>query len=195
MLMHVTVTLDAIKKRGHCKAYNEAQALYVKQKEVVKLAKAGLSLLDGASKGSGKSMKTLNKVKKAKGVTKVPDNPMPTFQADLEKAKSAAKNAKGAMTAAANQMFVFYANLLSVKVKYALKKIIEEQMTDNLYVDLQGISQSEAQEECPTSDLTIVCCSIFTPSFPSTRLSKKSTLSQMYLRSPSTSTYISLYGE
>jgi hypothetical protein len=39
------------------------------------------------------------------------------FQADLEKAKRAAKDAKGAMTAAANQMFVFYANLDSVKSK------------------------------------------------------------------------------
>jgi hypothetical protein len=47
-----------------------------------------------------------------------------TFQADLEKAKSAAENTKGAMTAAASQMFAFYANLLSVKAKYALNKIV-----------------------------------------------------------------------
>jgi hypothetical protein len=38
-----------------------------------------------------------------------------TFQANLEKAKKAAKDAKGTMTAAASQMFAFYANLLSVK--------------------------------------------------------------------------------
>jgi hypothetical protein len=35
MLMHVTVTLDAIKKRGHFKAYKEAQVLYVEKKEAV----------------------------------------------------------------------------------------------------------------------------------------------------------------
>jgi hypothetical protein len=58
MLMHLTATLDAIKKRGHFKANEEAQVLYVEQKEVVKSAKASLSLLDGASKGSGKSKKT-----------------------------------------------------------------------------------------------------------------------------------------
>jgi hypothetical protein len=52
MLIHVTATLDAIKKCGHFKAYNEAQAAYVEQKEAVKSAKASLSLLDGGSKGS-----------------------------------------------------------------------------------------------------------------------------------------------
>jgi hypothetical protein len=51
---------------------------------------------------------------------KAPDNNMQaTFQADLEKAKSAAENAKGKMTAAATQMFAFYAHLLSVEAKYA----------------------------------------------------------------------------
>ncbi len=118
MLMHVMETLDAIKKRGNFKANNEAQASYVEQKEVVKSAKASLSLLDGTSKGWGKSRKTLKnakeaegKAKAANGTTEVPDNPMrATFQADLEKAKKAAKNAKGAMTTAASQMFAFYAN-------------------------------------------------------------------------------------
>jgi hypothetical protein len=33
MLMHMMVTLDAIKKRGHFKAYKEAQALYVGKKK------------------------------------------------------------------------------------------------------------------------------------------------------------------
>ncbi len=133
MLMHVTMTLDGIKKRGHLKAYDEAQAAYVEQKEVMILTKASLSLLDGVSKGSGKSRKFLKKAKKAKGKAKeadgaaeVPDDPMrATFQVDLEKAKKATKNAKGAMTAAASQMFAFYANLLSVKAKYTGNKIIE----------------------------------------------------------------------
>jgi hypothetical protein len=62
-----------------------------------------------------------------------------TFQADLEKAKEAAENAKGAMTAAANKMFTCYANLLSVEAKYAWNKIIEEQMEGDPHVDLQGI--------------------------------------------------------
>jgi hypothetical protein len=83
MLMHVTATLDAIKKGGHFKAYDKAQAAYAEQKELVKLAKASLSLLDGASKRSGKSRKTSKKAKEAKGkskeangATKVPKDPM-----------------------------------------------------------------------------------------------------------------------
>ncbi len=117
MLMHVMATLNATNKHGDFKAYNEAQAAYVEQNEAVKLANASLSLLDGASKGSGKSRKTLKKAKEAKGkakeakgkakeakgATKVPNNPMRAiFQADLEKAKEAAKNTIGAMITAAN---------------------------------------------------------------------------------------------
>ncbi len=75
MLMHVTGTLGAIKKRGHFKAYKEAQGLYVEKKEAVKSAKARLSFLDGASKGS-KSKKTLKKAKEAEGVTEAPNDPM-----------------------------------------------------------------------------------------------------------------------
>jgi hypothetical protein len=65
-----------------------------------------------------------------------------TFQANLEKAKKFAKEAKGTMTAAASQMLAFYPNLLSVKAKYAWNKILKEQMEGNMYVDLQGISQT-----------------------------------------------------
>jgi hypothetical protein len=63
--MHVGSTLDAIKKRGHYQDYEEAQALYVSQKEVAKQAKADLALLDGVSKGSGKSKKSSKKAKEA----------------------------------------------------------------------------------------------------------------------------------
>ncbi len=45
------------------------------------------------------------------------------------------------MTTAATKMFAFYANLLSIKVKYAWNKIIEEQTEGDLYVDLQGVLQ------------------------------------------------------
>jgi hypothetical protein len=116
----------------------------------VKSAEASLSLLDRASKGSGKSRKTLKKAKEAEGkakeaegMTKVPDNPMRvTFQVDLENAKKAAENAKSAMTTSASQMFAFYASLLSVKLEYTWNKIVKEQTEGNLYVDLHGVSQS-----------------------------------------------------
>jgi hypothetical protein len=125
--MHKMAVLDAIKKRGHFKDYEKAQKAYVEQKEAVKSVKAGLALLDRTSKGSGKSRKSTKKTKEAKakskeadGATnKVPKDPMKAnFQADLEKAKKAVEDAKGAMTAAASKMFPFYANLLSPKSKY-----------------------------------------------------------------------------
>jgi hypothetical protein len=62
------------------------------------------------------------------------------FQADLEKAKQAQETAKGAMTAAASLMFMFYLNLLSPKSKYAWNKIISKQTESNLFVNLQGDS-------------------------------------------------------
>jgi hypothetical protein len=58
------------------------------------------------------------------------------FQADLEKAKKAAKDAKGAMTTAASEMFLFYANLLSVESKYVWNKIVIEQTESDPYEDL-----------------------------------------------------------
>jgi hypothetical protein len=154
-LMHVTAVLDVMKKRGHFKDYKEAQKAYEEQKEVVKSAKAGLALLDGASKGSGKLIKKLKKAKEAKakakeaeakskkanGATKVPDEPMKAnFQANLEKAEKAAKDAKGVMTAAASKMFAFYLNLLSVKSKYSWNKIVIKQTESDSYVDLQGVT-------------------------------------------------------
>jgi hypothetical protein len=45
---------------------------------------------------------------------------------------------KGAMDAAAGQMFLFYSNLLSPKSKYVWNKIVSEQTESNLYVNLQG---------------------------------------------------------
>jgi hypothetical protein len=187
MFMHVMAILDAIKKHYHFKDYNKAQAAYVEQKEAVKLAKDSLSFLDRASKGSGKSRKTLKtakeakgKSKKANGTTEVPKNPMwVTFQANLEKAKKAAEDAKGTMTVAANQMFAFYANLLTFEVKYALNKISKEQM-EATCMWMYKASLRKPQGEYPANCSTIACCFTFSPCFPSTRLSKKSTTSQMY---------------
>jgi hypothetical protein len=69
-LMHVTAVLDAIKKRGHFKDYEKTQKAYVEQEEAVKSAKAGLALLDGASKGPGKLSKKSKKAKEAKAKSK-----------------------------------------------------------------------------------------------------------------------------
>jgi hypothetical protein len=62
------------------------------------------------------------------------------FQVDLEKAKKAMKNARGATTAVASQMFTFYLNLLSPKSKYSWNKIVSKQTKSNPVVNLQGVS-------------------------------------------------------
>jgi hypothetical protein len=154
-LMHVMGVLDAIKKHGHFKDYKKAQKAYVKQKEAVKSEKAGLALLDGTSKGLRKLQKSSKrtkeagvkakkaeaKSKEAGGATKVPKDPMKAnFQANLKKAKKAVEDAKGAMTAAASDMFAFYSNLLSPESKYVWNKIVIKQTKSNPYLNLQGVS-------------------------------------------------------
>jgi hypothetical protein len=62
------------------------------------------------------------------------------FLEDLEKAKQAQGIAKGAMTAAASKMFMFYSNLLSPESKYPWNKIVGEQMESDPFVNLQGDS-------------------------------------------------------
>ncbi len=68
--MHVTTVLDAIKKRGHFKDYEEAQKAYVEQKEEVKSVRVALAFLDGSSKESEKSSKKLKKAKEAEANSK-----------------------------------------------------------------------------------------------------------------------------
>jgi hypothetical protein len=48
------------------------------------------------------------------------------FQVDLERAKKAMENAKGAVNAATSKMFAFYSNLLSPKSKYSWNKIVSK---------------------------------------------------------------------
>ena len=50
------------------------------------------------------------------------------YQLDLKKAKESAENARAKVESAAQDMFQFYANLLSVDTKYAWSKIVQEQM-------------------------------------------------------------------
>jgi hypothetical protein len=134
--------MDTINKCGHFQDYNEAQALYVAQKEAAKQAKADLAFLDGVSEGSEKSKKSSKKAKEAKATAEAADPEMQAnFMVDFNKAKVAAENAKSAMTIPANKMFGFYTNLLSVEAKYAWNKIVTKQTASDPKVDLQGISQ------------------------------------------------------
>jgi hypothetical protein len=84
---------------------------------------------------------TKSEAKEAEEVTKVTkDTMIACFQVDLEKAKQAKENNKGAMTAAASEMFAFYLNLLSPESKYAWNKSVSKQMESDPFVNLQGVS-------------------------------------------------------
>ncbi len=111
------------------------------------------------------------------------------FLDDLEKAEQAQSTAKGAMTAAASKMFLFYLNLFSPESKYLWNKIVGEQTESDPYVNLQGDSLESQRRMSREWFNDCVMFHLLTV-FP-IRLSKNSTTSQMYLRSPSASTYAS----
>jgi hypothetical protein len=160
-LMHVTAVLDALKKHGHFNNYDRAQKAYEEAKKAAESTEAGLALLEGTSAGMTPKCKKKALVKakeaakealvkahetkpEAKGAVEAPklteDLMKDGFQVDLEKAKQARETAQDAMTAAANLMFTFYSNLLSLKSKYAWNKIVVKQMESDLFVNLQGVS-------------------------------------------------------
>jgi hypothetical protein len=155
-LMHVTAVIDAIKKRGHFEDYKKAAWKYKEAKEAVESARAGLSLLENSIRKANKEKKkTKEKTKEGKNVAlanapepksaareaevaPVADDQMKaSFSSNLEKAKQSQRIAKGAMTAAASKMFLFYSNLLSPESKYAWNKIISKQTEGNPYINLQ----------------------------------------------------------
>ncbi len=128
---------------------------------MVELVEAVLALLDCTGERPSKSLKkkALAKAKeaaketlakpheiksetnKAEEATKVTNDLMKAgFQVDAEKAMKTVGDAKGAMTAAASQIFTFYSNLLSPKSNYLWNKIVSEQTESNLFVNLQGVS-------------------------------------------------------
>jgi hypothetical protein len=86
---------------------------------------------------------------KAPKVTK--DTMRSGFQVDFEKVKEAQKIAKGAMTAAASEMFAFYLNLLSPESKYVWNMIVSEQLESGLFVNLQGVSLEGPRGMSPES--------------------------------------------
>jgi hypothetical protein len=209
-LMHVTAVLDAIKKRGHFLDYKKAEKVHKEAKKAIESARAGLSLLDGtraksrrfckkkakeaAEKALAKAQDSESEAGEAEEASEVNNDSMKAgFLEDLEKTKQAQSTAKGAMTAAASKMFTFYSNLISPESKYcgtrssASRRKVTRTST-------YKVTLWKAQGECLAICLTAASCLTFSLHFPSTLLSKKSTTSQMYLRSPSASMYPSLYG-
>ncbi len=212
-LMHVTAVLDTIKKHGHFKDYNKAQKAYDEAKKAVESAEAGLALLDGTSAGTKKNRKkkalvkakeaakeALAKVpdpeseaKEAEEATKVTEDTMKAgFQVDLEKAKQAQEIAKGVMTTAASEMLAFYSTCFLLRASTHGTRLSASRQKATC-LSTYKVSLWKAQGECIASCLTTASCFTCSPCSPSMRQSKKSTMSPMYLKSPSASTYVTLY--
>jgi hypothetical protein len=105
--MHAGSALDAIEKRGHFKAHEEASKAYMEQHNLVKQVKATLAALDGTtSKGAGSSRKSSKKHKEATAMADAPESGLQAmYQLDLEKARESAENAKAKAESAAQDMF------------------------------------------------------------------------------------------
>jgi hypothetical protein len=130
--------------------------------EVAKQAKADMSLFttptsEGkkankkgtekvSKKASGKNCSEKEKAsQKTKEGTALSNAPAPDlckeYKALYEKAVLVKETAKSQKEAAANKMFQFYANLLSLDAKYAWNKIVREQTEADLFKDLKGVSR------------------------------------------------------
>jgi hypothetical protein len=160
-LMHITAVLNAIKKRGYFYNYKKAAKDHKESMKAIESARAALSLLDGPSAKAKKLCKKIKEVKKdatakvqdsksdakeTKDAPEADDEMKAGFLGDLEKAEQSQRTAKGAMIVAANKMFTFYSNLLSLEIKYAWNKIVIKQTESDPYVNLQGDSLEGPRE-------------------------------------------------
>jgi hypothetical protein len=123
-LMHVTVVLDAIKKRGYFFDNKKAAKDHEESTKAIESARAALPLLNRTSAKAKKLHKKNSKevekdttakvqdsesdAKEAEDAPEAYDEMKAGFLEDLEKAKQAQRIAKGTMTVAANKMFAFY---------------------------------------------------------------------------------------
>jgi hypothetical protein len=189
--------------------YEKAEKAHDEAEKAVESARAVLSLLnstgarsrrfrkkkpkEAAKKALANAQDSKSEAKGAKEAPKVISNTMKAgFLEDLEKAKQAQGIAKGAMTAAASKMFMFYSNLLSPESKYAWNKIISEQTEGDPYINLQGDTLEGPREMSCKLFNDCIMFHLLTV-FPINAAEQEKYYISMYLRSPSASTYASLY--
>ncbi len=123
-------------------------------KKSIESARDGLALLNGTGtkskrfckkkareateKALAKAQDSESEAREAKEASELNNNSMKAgILDDLEKAEQAQSTAKGAMSAAASKMLLFYLNLLSPESKYSRNKIVSEQTESDPYVNLQ----------------------------------------------------------
>ncbi len=160
---------------------------------MVKQANAAIAKLDGTpSKGTWSSRKSSKKHKKTAATASQPDPDLwAEYIPGIKQAQDATEKAKAKAEQAALDMFQLYANLLSIKAKYAWNKIVQEQWHLTPTRTYKAVPRKDPGDFC-TSQLMTVWCSTFSLYFPTMWLSRRGTTSWTCLRNPSTSACNSL---
>ncbi len=140
-LIHVGSAREAIKKKGYFKSFGDHSDDYSKKRGKVKELKDQLVALKEAIAAQPKDPKeTTVEAEDKSSITLRAET-----KADLKIALEAVAEATTQRDKAAADMFQLYANLLSVNVRYAWNKIIQEQTKADLYQDLQGLTRKVSQ--------------------------------------------------
>jgi hypothetical protein len=149
---------------------------------------------EAAKEAPAKDPNPESEAKEAEEANKNDDTMRAGLRVDLARAKQSQKFAKGSMTAAASEMFVFYLNLLSPESKYAWNKIISKQMKSDPFGNLQGISLEGPRGMSRVSFNNCVMFHLLT-AFPINAAEQEKYYFTNVLKKPqhSTSTYASLY--
>jgi hypothetical protein len=130
-LMHVSTTLDAIKKEGTFRAYTEACELYVEHCEAAKQAKAAWAVLNAATSEGEKTSKRLPRRQREARLwlTHQTLNCTQNTRRTLRRPNLLQRLPR----TRENQMVQFYVNLLSSDSKYVWNKIVKEQTKTDPY--------------------------------------------------------------
>jgi len=156
---------EAIEKKGYFKSFEDHSEDNSEKREKVKELKKQLEALKEALAAQPQEKAPKETAIEAK------DDSSATLQAEtkaeLKQALKAAEKATTLRDKAVADMFQLYANLLSVDVRYAWNKIVQEQTEADPY-----------QGECHACLLRTVSCSTFSPCSPKTQLSRRGTTSR-----------------
>ncbi len=133
-LIHVGSAGEAIEKKGYFKPFEEHSNDYSEKREKVKELRKQAEALKEALAAQP------HKEAPKETTAGADDDSSATLhaktKAELKQAALAAKEAADLRDKAAADMFQLYANLLSVDVRYAWNKIVQEQTKANPYQDI-----------------------------------------------------------
>ncbi len=192
-LMHVGSAMDAIKKRGHFKAYEEAHEAYMKQHDLVKQAKTALAELDGTTNEcAGTSRKSSKKHKEGAATADVSE---PNLQLIFNWTLRRPKKPQRMPRPKRNQLQRTCSSSMQTCCLWTLST-----RGTRLSKSRHNLTPTRTYKAYPrkvlgdllTSHLMTAWWSTFSPCSPITRLSKKGSTWQRCSRSPSASACISL---